>query len=226
MSIRVGIYDFFANMIPGVFYMLVAAFGLNIFGIVKIDLAQIMGFSLAAFVTLLAVGFIVGQIIDLIGYKWFLLFRKRNSIARKEAFALFQQHYPWLEVYYRQEDWSLMLQAIRIQIPEATAEIDQHNALHIMLRNISLGLFLASLILIIALIVIPIHVANVVVAALGLTLSYLAIDRSAHRRNWFYLGIYEAFATNLLLQQQVFISKIQVKQILSEVIAEGEETEE
>ena len=223
MSVRIGIYDFFANMIPGVFYILVVAFGLNLFGIVDIHLVQIKDISLIGFIILIAIGFIVGQILDWAGYKWFCFFKDRNSIERKVTFALFQQHYPWLEVTLRHEDWSLMLQAIKIQIPDATVEIEQQNALHIMLRNISLGLFLTSLIFFFAFFIVFPHIGNLAVAILALALSFLALDRSFHRRRWFYIGIYEAFTTNLLLQLNKLESTIDVKPEQPELVTKDED---
>ena len=222
MSIRIGIYDFFANMIPGVFYILVAAFGLNLFGIVDIDPIQIKDISLIGFIILIAIGFIVGQMLDWAGYKWFCLFKDSNSIERKKTFALFQQHYPWIEIDFRHEDWSLMLQAIKIQIPDAAVEIEQHNALHIMLLNISLGLFLLALIFFFAYFLVFNHVGNLALAVLALALSFLALDRSFHRRRWFYIGIYEAFTTNLLVQQKKLDNKIDLKQEQPEVVIDNE----
>ncbi len=226
MSIRIGIYDFFANMIPGVFYILVTAFGLTIFGIVDLDLFQIQDISLFGFVTLLAAGFILGQMLDMVAYKWFCLFKKRNRFERKEVFASFQQKYPWIEINYRHEDWLLMLHAIRIQIPEAAMDIEQQHAIHIMLRNISLSLFLTSLILLFAFFIVHIHIGSLALAALAAAFSYLAIDRAANRRRWFYMGIYEAFVTNLLLQQKKLESKIDVKQVQPNVVTDGKEMDE
>lgn len=223
MSIRLSIYDFFANMIPGVFYILVAAFGLTVFGIVDLDLAQLLDISLFGFITLLAAGFIVGQMMDMVAYKWFCLFKKRNTAVREETFALFRQKYPWIEIKYRPEDWLLMLQAIRIQIPEATIDIDQQHAIHIMLRNISLGLFLTALIFLVVFITAFTQIGNLVLAVLAAVLSYLAIYRAANRRRLYYMGIYEAFATNLLLQQNKLASKIDVKQEQPEVETQSEE---
>ncbi|MCA9945127.1 MAG: hypothetical protein KC449_16695 [Anaerolineales bacterium] len=223
MSIRIGIYDFFAYLIPGVFYLLVAAFGLTMFGIVNIDLAQLTDISLFGFLVLLAAGFIVGLLFDLLAYKWFLLFRKRNSLARQEDFVIFQKRYPWLEIKFRPEDWSLMLQTIKIQIPDTTAELDEQNALHIMMRNISLGLFLLSLIFLLVFIIVYTHVGNLALAILASALSYLAIDRAAQRRRWFYTHIYELFLAHLLVQQKTLEGKVELKQAQPEVVVESEE---
>ena len=226
MSIRIGIYDFFAYLIPGVFYLLVAAFGLTMFGIVNIDLAQLMDISLFGFLVLLAAGFIVGLLFDLLAYKWFLLFRKRNSMARQEAFDAILKKYPWLELGFQPEEYSLMLKAIKIQIPEATMDIEHHNAIHIMFRNISLGLFIASLIFLLVFIIVFTHIGNLALAIFAFLLSYLAIDRSAQRRRWFYMDTYEAFVTNILLQQKKLDGKVELKQTKPKVVAVNEEMDE
>ncbi len=223
MSIRLSLYDFFAYMIPGVFYILITAIGLSTFGLVDIDLSQWTDFSLFTFLILLGLGYVLGQLIDEIAYRWLRLRKGRSRNARQKALASFRQRYPWIDIDFLPEEWAILLKALQIQTPHLVPEIEQQNALSIMLRNISLGLVVTAIMFFLIFILVYTHIGNLIIAIIALALSFVAIDRSSLRRHWFYMGIYEAFATNLLLQQKKLESKIDVKQAQPNVVTEGKE---
>lgn len=223
MSIRLSLYDFFAYMIPGVFYILITAIGLSTFGFVDIDLSQWTDLSLFPFLILLGLGYVLGQLIDEIAYRWLRLHRGRSRIARQKAVTSFRQRYPWIDIDLVPEEWAIFLKAIQIQTPHLVPEIEQQNALSIMLRNISLGLIVTAVMFFLFFIIVYPHIGNLIIALIALALSFLAIDRSSLRRHWFYMGIYEAFATNLLLQQKKLERKIEVKQAQPNVVTQSEE---
>lgn len=209
MSFRIGLYDFFAYMIPGVFYILVAAFGLNIFGFVDINQTSLNNFSLFTFFILLGAGYVLGLLIDTIAYKWLHLFKGKSQVARERTFVAFQVQFPELELQFNPKDWSIILQAIKIQTPDLLADIEKHNALSIMLRNLSLGLFITSLLFIHVFILLNSHLGNLFIAIAALGLSYFALSISSRRRHWFYKIILEIFVTNYLLQEKMLTVRLQ-----------------
>lgn len=210
MTLWLSLYDFFAYMIPGVFYILVVAGGLNIFGFISINETSLNNSSLFTFLILLGVGYVLGQLIDPVAYKWLGFFKGKSRTARVKTFTLFQAQNPELELQFNPKDWSILLSAIKIQKPGISADIEQHNALSIMLRNLSFGLFISSLILVLTFITVNTHWGNLLLAGAALFLSSVALKRSALRRDWFYTSILEVFVTNYLLQEKTLITKLNV----------------
>lgn len=225
MSIRVSLYDFFAYMIPGVFYILIAVFGLVLFGIIQLDPTLLSNLSLFMFLVLVGAGYVLGQLIDAVAYIWMRLLRGRNKIAREKAFELFHQRYPWIELHFKPEEWAILLQALKIQSPDVEADIEQLNAMSIMLRNISLGLLITSFIFFMAFITVYTHIGNLALAIIALALSFVAIDRCDIRRRWFYMSIFQVFATYHLVQEKKLDTRIQIKQYKPETMAQVEEAD-
>lgn len=223
MSIRLSLYDFFAYMIPGVFYILITTIGLSTFGLVVIDLSWWADFSLFTFLILLGLGYVLTQLVDEIAYRWLRLHRGRSRFARQKALASFQQMYPWIEIDLQPEEWKIFWTAIQIQTPDLAPEIEQQSALSIMMRNISLGLALTAVMFLLIFLIVNDHIGNLIITIVSVALSLLAIDRSSLRRHWFYLGIFETFATNQLLQQKILGGKVNVKQAKPNVVTEGQE---
>ncbi|MCA9734688.1 hypothetical protein KC799_21325, partial [candidate division KSB1 bacterium] len=211
MSIRLSLYDFFAYTIPGTFYILVALFGLVIFDIIDPDPTFLTDLSLFAFIILLGAGYILGLLIDAFAYRWLWFWQGNNEIARKSAFDFFHKQYPWIELHITPEEWPILLQAMRIKALDAVKDIEQHNAVSIMLRNISLGLFITSLIFLLAFIILYAHIGNIILATIALFLSIISLKRSSNRRQWFYSGVLHVFITEHLLQDKRLDERIQLK---------------
>jgi hypothetical protein len=226
MSIRIGLYDFFAHTIPGVFYILVAAFALAVFGYIDIDAGFLGSLSIFAFLIVLGSGFVLGQLLDYVAYIWLRLVKSRNRTARQKAIEAFHQKYPWIELQLEPKEWAMFLYAIKIQMPEMAVEIEQLNAISISLRNISLGLLMTSLIFFGTFITVYTHIGNLILAVITLLLSLIALDRANLRRHWFYLGIFEVFATNYLLEENLLNARIQTNQEIHQGKTQSETIEE
>lgn len=202
MSINIGLYDFFAYTIPGVFYLILIGFWINALGLVKIDLKMIDSSALSIIV-IAGAGYIIGQIIDPIAYRWFRLFYKRNSEAVKYALDEYHKQHPWLPLKYKPEDWSILFRGIKSKSLEAAKDIEQHNASSIMLRNIGFAFFLVSVSCLIYFFVISSNVWNIFLFLGFLGLSIITVRRSRIRRHWFYLAVFEAFAAHYLLDDKL-----------------------
>ena len=207
MSIRVGIYDFFAYTLPGGFYLLISLFGLAVFGVIKVNLSMLNSLSLFSFLILLVAGYIVGLLLDPVAYKWSRLFQKRNREAKKFAFEEFHTRHPWMELDFDPADWTIMLFAIKSKSIDIAMDVEQHNVASIMLRNISLGLAIVSATLLLFFVIVSTNVWNLVLAGFFFSLSFIAIRRCRLRRHWFYMGVFEAFASIYLLEQEKWTGK-------------------
>ena len=208
MSIRVTVYDFFAYTIPGVFYLVVGWFGLTLFDIIDFDPTELSELPIFIYIFWLGAGYILGILLDKVAYRWLSFRYGNNRKARQKALYSFYQKYPWIELKFTPEVWGMLRRIVKINTPEVEGDIDQSNALSIMLRNISLGLFILALILTLTFIIVYTHVGNLVLAGIIFLLSLLALDRSDQRRYWFYIDILEAFTANYLIQERKLDSRI------------------
>jgi hypothetical protein len=211
MSLRLSIYDFFAYTIPGVFYILVTLLGLETFAIIDLDPTLLSDLSLFTFLVVLGSGYVLGQILDVVAYKWLCFWKGKNGEAREKAIEYFHLKYPWICLRYTPEDWSMLLQAIKIKVPNAAADIEQINASSIMLRNISLALTVTALIFLIAFMTVNSHIGYLILAALALSMSIISLNRASVRRRWFIMGTFEILAADYLLQNEQLHTKIEIK---------------
>lgn len=202
MSIRVGLYDFFAYTLPGISYLIIVGFWLSTVGLFVIDLPTLNGFSLAVLFVIVGAGYITGLLIDPLAYRWVRFFQSRNRDAAKAAFDEFTQQHPWVNLNYDAKDWGILFRAVKSVSLDAAADVEQHNVAAIMLRNISLAFIFSS---ISALVYYIFVLSNLWVLGLGLVflmLAIVAMRRSRLRRHWFYVGVFEAFTAHFLLDSK------------------------
>jgi len=220
MSIRIGLYDFFAYTLPGVFYLLIALSGLALFKYVLLDWTTFNSLSVYVAFLIIGAGYVVGLLMDAIAYRWLCLFYKRNSETRRSALEIIQRRYLWLQFDIQISEWPVLLHRIKSKSLEAAADIEQHNVASIMLRNVSLGLVIASIELLVYFLFTN-RQGWVIILILGLTLlAILALRRSQTRRLWFYLGVFEAFVAHSLPIDEWFSQRIQKR---SDILSKSQE---
>ncbi len=203
MSLRIGLYDFFAYTLPGVLYILVITYGLNLFGFVNIDLSLFSNLSLFSFLILVGTGYIVGLLLEPLTQRWGLLFHRRVGKIEDAAYNEFHKQHSWLELNFNSDDWPLLLFAIKNRSIEQATDIELFNVYSKMLRSISLALLLASVIFLLFFFTISANVWNLVLVAVAFYFSIVAIKRSGWRKYSFYRGIFQAFVGYYLFQEKL-----------------------
>lgn len=202
MSIRTGIYDFFAYTIPGIFYLFIVGFGLFLFNINLMDLFSINTMSYYNVLILIFWGFIVGIIMDTFADKFVLIFIKSHHEARDSAFNEFSNKHPWVKYKIKPVDWAIMMMAIKKTSREMAADIEQHNVAHIMLRNLCFGFALVSLLILIYFILSNKEVIFLLYLFISLCFFLGSMRQCVLRRYWFYMNIFEAFAAIYCLERK------------------------
>jgi hypothetical protein len=211
MSIRVGLYDFFAYTLPGIFYLGIIGFWFNVTGLLVVDLTTLKDFWGAVTFVIVAAGYIIGLLIDSLAYRWMRLFYNRNRDATKAAFDEFTKRHSWVKLNYEAKDWGILLRAVKSVSLEAAADVEQHNVAFIMLRNISLAFVFSSISSVVYYFVI---LSNIWILALGIVffgLAIVALRRSGIRRHWFYMAVFEAFTAHFLLDEKAVNAKLTEK---------------
>lgn len=198
MSIRIGLYDFFAFTVPGVFYLLIVGYTLALFQVPTGNYGALNDLSISSFIVLVGAGYITGQLVDPIAYGWMRLFYGPNTRQRVWAFHHFQQVHPRLVPNFEVTDWEILLQMLKAKHPDVASEVEMHNVASIMLRNISLGFTILAIVFLAYYLVVAPNVWNLVLATVCLVLSYIGLRQSRMKREWFYAGIFNAVAASQL----------------------------
>lgn len=189
MNIRLGIYEIFSRIVPGGVYMVAIGQLLMILGLFKIDLATLNNLSLIVSLGLIVVAYILGGALDNLALILFRIFKKPGFSAR--AFAAFKKRNEdrW-SIDFRDQDWPMLLAYIRTKNLELASEIDRHNAISIMSRNIGTGLMLIAGNTLIQFFLSR-NLMYIVMCLIVLILSTLTFRESLKFRGWFYDAIYE-----------------------------------
>lgn len=157
MPISLGIYDVFANLLPGVLYLFAINEILKAIGLRHMELNS-QTFTLESFI-ILALGYLLGHIFNSFTYRgWYRLFYRyprgynRNHgksrddrSANEKALGSLKRLYPELNLKFYARDADLLFNAIQIRNKELADRIETTRANAIMMRNISFGLFLLGL---------------------------------------------------------------------------------
>ena len=189
MNIRLGIYEIFSRIIPGGVYLAAVGQSLYVLGLLKFDWLALNEISFIASVALVVVAYIIGGAFDRAALVWFRVFKKPGLSAR--TFADFKKkHQARWKFELGDDDWSILLAFIRTRNLELAGELDRHNAISLMLRNVSLGLLLMAVNTLVQGLLTG-QSAGLVASLFLFVISILTVLESVKFRSWFYNGIFE-----------------------------------
>ena len=210
MNFRLGVYDLFSRIVPGGVYLVAVGEFARVLGWIKIDLGLLKDIGILPSLVLLLITYLVGSAMERVGAAWRHIFRKRGINARAlESFK--QKHADRWVIDFKDKDWAILRAYVYIHNPSVAEEADRFNALSIMLKNVSFGLA----ILIVDVVIEFINTNNYLFLALAgvfLLLSYQLVIRSSTQSDWFYSYIYETIlAYRLNLEERVKPTRVSVK---------------
>lgn len=200
MNLRLGIYDIFSRIIPGGVYLFAALELARVLGWLKIDWASLLDLKILPSLGLLVMAYVAGTAMDRIGSTWYRLFNRGMSDRVLDEFI--REHKNRWVLDFDDEDWPILRAYIYIHNLNVGDEIDRHNALCIMLRNISLGLVFLAISQIMQFVFTRNWLLFVLVAALFL-LSYQLAIQARFMREWFYRSIYETIIAYRLKVEEI-----------------------
>ena len=188
MSISLGIYDIFANAIPGLFYLFVFNEIAKLFGVPSIDWTSINTVGQTTLVDLVA--YVVGHIMDFISYRpWFRLFYRQRYEER--AYQEFTGTYSELHSEFNPKQIPMLLSIIRYSKSELTDDIERKKAICVMLRNVSFAFIILGVLELILTFQNGFsitHFIAVIVTSIG---SYAWLRRADHYNMRYYAQIYQ-----------------------------------
>jgi hypothetical protein len=204
MSIRVGLYDFFAYTIPGSLYLFTIIYLGVVLGWVYIDFQMLNNLSLVQIGGFIAFAYITGLTLDTIARYWHRFFKPKW--LSKKVFDDFKAKYAHLEIRFRYGDWAVLLAHLRSENIDVAAEIERLNVTSIMLRNISLNLAFLAALQIFEFIKTN-FVWHPVLFAAFIFLSIMAGRESTKFQAWFFSAIFEAITARSLEISDLVVRK-------------------
>jgi len=190
MNIQLGIYDIFSRIFPGAFYLFAFIEFARVMNLIKFDWMTLKDIGLLPLLGLALIAYIVGVGMDRIGSAWHQLFKKDR--ASQEIIREFkEEHKNQWSLTFEDVDWPILRAYLYVHNPDVANEIDRHNALCLMLQNLSLGLVLIAVSEGIQFAITMNWIFLIVVAAL-IFLSYQMVIQAGTWKEWFYRSIFEA----------------------------------
>ena len=135
----IGLYDLFANTIPGFIYLFVFNETLRELGFAHFDVAQIDNVTYFLLLALLA--YLVGHNMDYVAHRlWVRVFYSTHLQGR--AYEQFRSKFPELKIQFNPSHSSLFFGAIKFSKPEIANDIEKNKVVSLMLQNVSFAFVL------------------------------------------------------------------------------------
>ncbi len=206
MNIRLSIYDIFSRIVPGGFYLFTFVEFARIVNLINFDWATLKDLGIVPSLALTTIAYVIGSAMDRVGSAWYHLFVKSNQVLGEFK----NEHKEQWKLDFEEKDWPILRAYIYTKNLNIADEIDRHNALSIMMRNIGLGLALLAVCETIQLIKTNVWALGILVAAL-IFFSYQITILARALSNWFYRSIFETIiAYRLNLEDMVKPAKLAI----------------
>jgi len=205
-TFSVGVYDLFSSTIPGILYLFVAnefikTFG-KPFGLPYLKYQDVSTPITVALVII--VSFVLGHVMDFAADKWKDLGeKKKESILAVENL---KKNYPDLEIKFQPSERELLFTVIRRNNENIAATIDRNKAISILFQNLSLGLLLYAVFLLLSMLATGFLPINLAVVTGYIILSLVIRKRGRMFNLWFNSLIFEAALTYGTSTQEILKS--------------------
>ena len=201
MSIKVGVYDFFTHLIGGSFLLAIILYILQRLLPLPIDIANL---SSTQFLILGTIGYVLGYVATPISSHYWYRFFVPKELYQNTIQALNKQ-IPQMEVNLDEMDWYTLIAFIKKQNIDMAGDIEQYNAISIMLRSTSFGLLLFSITFIV-----DFFLKNYVIGFLFLSivcfiLSVILIRESVTYHTYFFRSIYQSVVALIIQPEQLSV---------------------
>ena len=198
MSVSLGIYDFFAYIIPGLLYLFTFNEFLRVIGWKFINIGMLLQVGQTPNITfailILIVAYLAGHILEPLAYYFYCEFiynlRHKRKVYDKQL-QYMKERYPNLNIRFNPKDWNILFAFIRQRNFDMAKILDKFQADSIMLRNIAFGSLILTLIYTGSFFSTGVWIILLIASGIFF-ISLLAINKSNKFRTWFYSGVFEA----------------------------------
>lgn len=189
MSINLGLYDLFANTVPGMLYIFVFAQILDVLGIYHFDLTLID--TSAKVLAIALISFVFGHIFNAFTYRgWYKLLLRQYHAEDVALKQLTSGRTGQLYSGFSPGDAKIIFAVIQNRDLRLAERLEASRANSIMMRNISFATFLLSVDQIIRLIRFGFEWRFVIFTLAYILFSWMALKRGANYERWFFRDVF------------------------------------
>lgn len=188
MSIRIGIYDFFAYTVPGGLMLLILLGALDTSGVPDIWV-KLFALNTFQFFLLIVGCYLTGFVCSPFLSKWSVFFEPKQ--IETDILEQFKKRNPALAIDIHPAEWPIWLASIRRENLDIAVEIDRNMAVSKMVRGVSLFLLLGAALALANVVMGRISAWYLPAIAIAGWLSILTVRESIKFKRWFYLVIFE-----------------------------------
>lgn len=205
MSISLGLYDLFGNIIPGLLFLYVLNEFMRMLGFAGISLSQTE--NTAQLLGIVFIGYVLGHIFNTITYRyWFKLWVRTND--RDYSLERLRKNYPAETIKFNAVDSDFLVAIIQHFDLKVAEKIETSRANTVLLRNVSFGFCLLGLLYVGKLIVEGFSAISVVILVASCIASWRTLYRAREFDRWFYRDIFqEALLYGNSLQEVLDVSR-------------------
>jgi len=211
MGINLGLYDVFANIVPGLLY---SFFLFELTKLFNIKIPYVEQSSLVTITGLIVISFVLGHIFNRPSYNlWYRIIEKYQK-SRIIALQDLRKFNPSINYDFLPEEAETLFAIIRHHDIQLAEKIDAFRANCIMLRNISFGFLLLAIVPIVYLVRDGFSWEYLIYLLGSVLFSLLAARRAIDYIRWFYREIFHDarnYGTNLSEVLKISISKTKAK---------------
>lgn len=188
MSIRIGIYDFFAYTIPGGLVLLILLCGLDSFGVQGVW-EKLNNLTTPQIFLLIIICYLMGFVFNPFFTKWGGFFESKN--IEQDILEVIKKRNAALSIEINPNDWAIWLAAIRRENLDLAFEIDRFMAIAKMLRGISVFLLLGGILILTNVISGKYPIWYLSGTVISLVLSVVVVHESIQSKKRFFYVIFE-----------------------------------
>lgn len=188
MTINLGLYDVFANTVPGLVYLFFVYEVINLVNPKLLPLNPAIDTTITLGIIVLA--FILGHLVNRVSY--YLWYRRFESYGRSREIVLrsLQRNYPKIKFEFEPDDADVLFAVIQHHDIRLAEKLESFRVNGIMMRNLSFGFLLLAIIPIIRVIQNGFSIASLIYFLIAVLLSVLALQRGVDYFRWFYRDIF------------------------------------
>ncbi|MEM9908771.1 MAG: hypothetical protein AAF921_27555 [Cyanobacteria bacterium P01_D01_bin.44] len=209
MTIRIGVYDFFAHLIGGSFLLAFLLYVLQKLLPLPVNIANL---SSSQVLILGTIAYVLGYVETPLGSIWYRFWVPKD--VYQKTVSKLNQEMAGMGVNLEIMDWYTLVAFIKRHSIDMAQDVEQYNAISIMLRSTSLGFLLFSGVFGIEFLFSSRLLGFIILSFICLFLSIVLIKEVVKYHTYFFRSIYQSLVALILKPEQIS-EKIQGKSIVS-----------
>lgn len=201
MSIRIGIYDIFTHLIGGSFLLAFLLYVIQKQTPLPVDIFEL---SVAQLIILGIASYVLGFVATPLSSKLWFRFFSRGDLHQQAVEGL-RNEIPGMEINLKEMDWYTLIAFIKKHNQDMAQDVEQFNAISIMLRSVSFSLLLFGIVFGYEYLAEKYPIDGLILALICFVLSIVLVQSSVTYRKYFYRSIYQSVVALIAHPKQLSV---------------------